>query len=179
MKSLKTIRLKSGLSQYELAALLGVSRSQLSLAEKSDRKLNIQALLSVAEIDKVIREREIEIDSKYILNHSQGFIESLNTRLQKCIHRRLLLELRLNKMEADFKKAQAVYVLYSYFKENNPDDFQPTVELKLNKASFKILASGKFQQEQLREQIRQLSAEEGGLSECIAEFSKIQPNMKT
>ena len=179
MKSLKQIRSDAGLTQHELAELLGVSRSHLSLVEVSDRYLNGTAIMSLAQIKDLIKEKEIEIETLYNKCDIGKIIEEYNRCLNNCIRKRLTLEIRLQQMENDFAKARAVYIVYSHQKENNKEAVSYSVEKKLRNASSKIRASGKFQQELLRAQIRQLTAEEAGWSESLEEFSKIQPPMRT
>jgi transcriptional regulator with XRE-family HTH domain len=56
MNAIKDIRTRLGLSQLEMAQLLGTNRSMLAKAETNDRKLDTAALLKLAELEKGVRE---------------------------------------------------------------------------------------------------------------------------
>jgi transcriptional regulator with XRE-family HTH domain len=54
MNSIKTLRKKLGLSQYDLAEYLGITRSQLNMAERGERGLNTASMLKISRMEIAI-----------------------------------------------------------------------------------------------------------------------------
>jgi transcriptional regulator with XRE-family HTH domain len=95
MESIKNIRTLLGLSQFEMAKKLSISRSMLAKAELKNGRLNSTALLKLAEFEKDLKEAhpgytnaDLTIDycKKRLHNNNKALrnLEVKQERMQRC-----------------------------------------------------------------------------------------------
>ena len=108
--------MQTGLTQLELAELLGISRTHLSMAEIGHRRLKPMAMLGVAHLEKYsgTMERfsaESDPDMELVKQKEYLRITKLNYT-----YRIMLAKKKLQNMEEGFNQANKAILLYTHIK---------------------------------------------------------------
>jgi len=109
MKRNNNFRTTLGLKQQELAQLLQVSRSQLSLYELGRRSLPLAAMEKLATILTYSQKKTVKTDAKKSISvEEQNFIKKL---LNRNCHKQLLVERKIKALQ---KKKNAIVTSKKY-----------------------------------------------------------------
>lgn len=112
MLNIRKIRLAAGMSQKECAAYLGISRSQLSLAETHRSTLPLQALLRLHELDELGRQMPEMPGSLPGHTEVENALVMLRKRYAFCMRQAIRLRRALKKMCSEhmrFSRRQRLY----------------------------------------------------------------------
>jgi transcriptional regulator with XRE-family HTH domain len=155
MKKSENIREILGVSQEDLAVLLKVTRSQLSMYELGKRDLPTSALLQLAPILKFMHEESLKLGSADLLKfQAEQQKKVLEQLLKENQYKQKLLERKLEIAEKKYQSNVAAMQLMRYLEREAPETrlikvIEAKATSELEKNGLEVLTKYKIQKEVL------------------------------
>lgn len=137
MRDRKKYRQTLGITQLDVALLIGTTKSNFSMYEIGQRELTSQQLLELVKMqDYVLKREEAKADGELILQEREQITEILKSELKKIEFEKLTLERLLDKTHSKYQKALSALMLIGYLETN--DSHKNTHQVIANK--IKVMA---------------------------------------
>ena len=132
MKLLREVRKALGLSQTEMAGLLGLDRGQIAMCETGKRKLPFEAQMKIAWMARRLnKQTRKEYDHPSMSEILEKEIQTLEIRLAN-------LQLELENQEEQEQKAQLIAMVCEEFESAFPGSVSISVRKKIDVLLYKI-----------------------------------------
>ncbi len=151
MKHKPSLKSILGLTQEELATLLGVTRAQLSMYEASKRDLPLQAMIKLTNMLLYMEnaKRDSEFLENYTENEKQLTQKQLEKKLQETTYLEQLLEKRIKVMEKLRQESINALQLLDYLETKEHDKNNMLYQHIKNKALIQLEKNSKIKLERL------------------------------
>ena len=132
MKLLREVRKALGLSQTEMAGLLGLDRGQIAMCETGKRKLPFEVQMKIAWMAGLLnKQTRKEYDHPSMSEILEKEIQTLEIRLAN-------LQLELENKEEQEQKAQLIAMVCEEFESAFPGSVSISVRKKIDVLLYKI-----------------------------------------
>lgn len=98
MKATKIIREKCDLSQHQLAVYLGITRSQLALAETGRRTLPTSALIKLAQLETSLQ-NNIHYKQQHLQTQAGKDLAAMRRHAKACTHKAGIAKIKLKELD--------------------------------------------------------------------------------
>lgn len=122
MKNLNTVRISLGLSQYEMAHYLEISRSQLTMYEQGKRDLPTHALVKLAEMELFLMQYATQSKSKPLPQEKaqlQKAQEIFDKHQKEVAFQQLVLEKKLGRLQKKYQHNIRLLAFLTNLEEKN------------------------------------------------------------
>ncbi len=153
MKNKQNLKSLLGISQEEIAVLLGITRSQWSMYELGKRNLPLHAKQELAQLLIYLQKKETTNIELHQLrsNEIKEMQKQLENKLQIITHQKQLIARKIMVMEKLRKEGFAAMELVAYLKAKDHDDKNKYIILQIESRSLQLLKkNSKVNIEQLK-----------------------------
>lgn len=178
MKHKKSLKETLGIPQEELAALLGVNRSQLSMYESGKRELPLTAMIELTSMLTYMEKskRNDKLFKEYQENEKQLTLKQLEKELQETVYLQLLLEKRMNVMQKIRNENLNALQLLDYLETKIPEKNNILHQHIKNKALLQLKKNSDYQLERLGIKKMILELQSKTLKQKIKTINNDKPN---
>ena len=160
MKAVKLLRKDTGITQADLAQLLGISRSMVVKAERGICSLDAMSLMKLVRLQQYSDESAavLKIDRQSLPEPLTDHKSGCGKRLETCRYNLRISQRKLSRLDAAFAKYAKLYSIFEALEKAEPEGASHISHNK-KKLAKKLSACGETARWQLKKRIHLLSVE--------------------
>ena len=160
MKAVNLLRTDTGITQEDLAQLLGISRSMVVKAERGICSLDTMSLMKLARLQQYSDEcaGALKMGGLSLPEKLTDHKIDCGKRLETCRYHLLILQRKLSRLDTSFARYARLYSIFEALEKAEPGEASRIANNK-KKLAKKLGACGEAARWQLKKRIHLLSAE--------------------